>query len=101
MLRLDINELFVGFKIPDKALIDQSFHGFTDAACQCNGMIIGRKEGYVLFNDALNTFYLWLYSVGHMVKGHSDSERKPAATTWATLSKMTTTIACQFAMTGI
>ena len=35
----------------------------------------GRKEGNVLFNDALNTFYLWLYGVGHMVKDHSDSER--------------------------
>ena len=28
-----------------------------------------------LFNDALNTFYLRLYGVGHMVKDHSDSER--------------------------
>ena len=36
----------------------------------------------VLFNDTLNTFYLWLY--GHMVKDHSYSERKPAAATWAT-----------------
>ena len=36
----------------------------------------GRKEGNVLFNDALNTFYLRLYGVGHMVKDHSDSERK-------------------------
>ena len=34
----------------------------------------GRKEGNVLFNDALNTFYLRLYGVGHMVKDHSDSE---------------------------
>ena len=35
-----------------------------------------RKEGRsVLFNDALNTFYLRLYGVGHMVKDHSDSER--------------------------
>ena len=34
-----------------------------------------RKEGSVLFNDALNTFYLRLYGVGHMVKDHSDSER--------------------------
>ena len=31
--------------------------------------------GNVLFNDALNTFYLRLYGVGHMVKDHSDSER--------------------------
>ena len=35
----------------------------------------GRKEGNVLFNDALNTFYLRLYGVGHMVKDHSNSER--------------------------
>ena len=28
---------------------------------------------YVLFNDALNTFYLRLYGVRHMVKDHSDS----------------------------
>ena len=34
-----------------------------------------RKEGNVLFNDTLNTFYLRLYGVRHMVKDHSDSER--------------------------
>ena len=33
------------------------------------------KEGNVLFNDALNTFYLRLYGVAHMAKDHSDSER--------------------------
>ena len=32
-------------------------------------------ERNVLFNDALNTFYLRLYGVKHMVKDHSDSER--------------------------
>ena len=31
--------------------------------------------GNVLFNDALNQFYLRLYGVGPMVKDHSDSER--------------------------
>ena len=35
----------------------------------------GRKEGNVLFNDALNTFYLRLYDVIHMVNDHSDSKR--------------------------
>ena len=30
---------------------------------------------FVLFNDELNTFYLRLYSVRHMVKDHTDSER--------------------------
>ena len=37
--------------------------------------LYGRKEGNVLFNDALKTFYLQLYGVRHMVKNHSDSER--------------------------
>ena len=36
---------------------------------------VGRKEGNVLFNDALNTFYLRLYGVRHMIKDHSDSEK--------------------------
>ena len=35
-----------------------------------------RKEGNILFNDALNTFYLRLYGIRHMVKDHSDSERE-------------------------
>ena len=29
----------------------------------------------VLFNDALKTFYLQLYCVGHMIKDHVDSQR--------------------------
>ena len=33
------------------------------------------RESNVLFNDALNTFYLRLYGVRHMVKDHSDSEK--------------------------
>ena len=33
------------------------------------------RERYVLFNDALNTSYLRLYGVRHMVKDHSDSEK--------------------------
>ena len=33
------------------------------------------KEGNVLFNDTLNTFYLRLSGIRHMVKDHSDSER--------------------------
>ena len=34
-----------------------------------------KKGRSVIFNDALNTFYIRLYGVGHMVKDHSDSER--------------------------
>ena len=33
------------------------------------------KEGNILFNNALNTFYVRLYGIRHMVKDHSDSER--------------------------
>ena len=43
--------------------------------CVCVYMYVCRKEGNVLFNDALNTFYLRLYGVKYMVKDHSDSER--------------------------
>ena len=35
----------------------------------------GERERNVLFNDALNTFYLRLYGVRHMVNDHSDSEK--------------------------
>ena len=35
-----------------------------------------RQKGNVLFNDALNIFYLRLYGVRHMVKEDSDSERQ-------------------------
>ena len=35
----------------------------------------GIRARNVLFNDALNTFYLRLYGVRHMVKDHSDSEK--------------------------
>ena len=44
------------------------------------------KEGNVLFNYALNTFYLRLYGIRHMVMDHSRyREKKSAAATWATL----------------
>ena len=38
-------------------------------------MYVFMKEGTVLFNDALNKFYLRLYGVRHMVEHHTDSER--------------------------
>ena len=40
-----------------------------------NCIIKYKMEGNVLFNDTLNTFYLRLYGVRHMVKDHTDSER--------------------------
>ena len=44
-------------------------------AVSMSSLYPGRKEGNVLFNDALNTFYLLLYGLRHIVKDHSDSER--------------------------
>ena len=38
--------------------------------------LVLERKGNVLFNDALNTFYLRLYGVGLMVMDHSDSERR-------------------------
>ena len=38
-------------------------------------IILCERERNVLFNDALNTFYLRSYGIGHMVKDHSDSEK--------------------------
>ena len=37
--------------------------------------IMAFVTGHFLFNDTLNTFYLRLYGVRHMVNDHSDSER--------------------------
>ena len=50
-----------------------SEHTFT--TMYGNVLFNRRKEGNVLFNDALNTFYLWLYGVRHIVKDHSEGER--------------------------
>ena len=46
-------------------------------ACEAHAITLFYREieRNVLFNDALNTFYLRLYGVRHMVKDHSDSER--------------------------
>ena len=44
----------------------------TRTLCNISASLNGRS---VSFNDALNTFYLRLYGVRHMVKDHSDSER--------------------------
>ena len=37
--------------------------------------ILTRKEGSALFNNALDTFYLRLYGIEHMVKDNSDRVR--------------------------
>ena len=37
--------------------------------------ILIKQEGNILFNDTLNTFYLRLYTVRHIVEDYSESER--------------------------
>ena len=70
--------------VPGKVKVDLAW-AVVDVA-ETGGLYVGgsariqlcmkiRKEGNVLFNDALNTFYLWLYGIRHMVKDHSYSEK--------------------------
>ena len=67
----------------------KEMHYATDSIAHTTAFVtpIGEQwieDRNVLFNDTLNTFYLWLYGIRYMVKDHSD--RKPATATWATLS---------------
>ena len=56
----------------------------TEVHCSCMAgydiyylpLYTRERERNVIFNDALNTFYLLLYGVRHMVKDHSDSEKE-------------------------
>ena len=51
------------------------------------GNLLERKRKEIFYLTTHSThFILRLYGVRHLVKDHSDSERKPAAATWATLS---------------
>ena len=47
---------------------ERSYHGVTH---QNGRKFVQIKEGNMLFNDVLNTFYLQLYGVRHMEKDHS------------------------------
>ena len=44
-------------------------------------LLIQIPTANVLFTNALSSFYLQLYGIRHIVKDHSDSERKPATAT--------------------
>ena len=56
-------------------VLDSSSDNWSACAYDCHVLEqIALRERNVLFNDALNTFYLRLYGVRHMVKDHSDSE---------------------------
>ena len=58
---------------------ETSMYEVRDKQGKCLGINYSntlKKEGNVLFNDALNTFYLWLYGIRHiMVKDHPDSKK--------------------------
>ena len=58
-----------------KYYIHTYIHMYVRMHAEMYSQIFYRKEGNGLFNNALNTFYLWLYGDGHMVKDNSDSER--------------------------
>ena len=58
-----------------KDWIYRNYHSMSMALCETLGIFSIWTEGNVLFNNALNTFYLWIYGIRHMVKDHSDSER--------------------------
>ena len=51
------------------------YHSLLLIGYNITRIIFTTLEGNVLFNDALNTFYLRLYGFGHMIKYHSDSEQ--------------------------
>ena len=57
-----------------KLALTEEEHTVTNSSFHTH-QLEGSNEGNVLFNDTLNTFYLWLYSVKHMVKDHSYSKR--------------------------
>ena len=47
-----------------------------NSVCACaNAICVKKRKGNVLFNDTLKTFYFHKYSICHMVKDHSDSEK--------------------------
>ena len=50
-------------------------HSSSICATYADVLLERERERNVLFNNALNTFYLRLYGVRHMVKDHSDSEK--------------------------
>ena len=59
-------------------------HAVLGTQIGCLGCLFHTRN--VLFNDVLNTFYLRLYGIRHMVKATQlERERKPAAATWATI----------------
>ena len=55
-----------------RTMSERSYHGATSRSCTVVRDF--RKEGNVIVNDALNTFSLRLYGIGHMVRDFSCCE---------------------------
>ena len=51
------------YKHCTNGVLNKKYHSNNKEVCF--DWHVGRKEGNVLFNDALNTFYLRLYGVGN------------------------------------
>ena len=54
---------------------------YSDTAINHTPMGPRSKEGNVLFNNILNTFYLQLFGVHHMEKDYSDSDKRKSVVT--------------------
>ena len=67
MISSGLTEGFIALNVKDKKRRHVKFDILLS--------VLSRKEGNVLFNDALNTLYLRLYGLSQMVKDHSNSER--------------------------
>ena len=82
-------ELINGGEIPTCSLLILTFgsrFGFGLESGLELRIVVG-KEVYVLFKDALNTFFLMVIWHRTYSKGlFREQESKPAAATWATLS---------------
>ena len=71
-------QVLTGHEVPQPTQVDHPVHhlGHAETVAEVVERVVTvvllhtqlkrRKEGNVLFNDALNTFYLRLYGVGHM-----------------------------------
>ena len=65
------------FRLAARVLLYASSHRQDNThhnLCYTSRGALAGTEGKILFNDALNTLYLQLYGIRHVVKDHSDRE---------------------------